>query len=58
VRAAHHNRHAGAARRIGHSIGLRDHSGHRSDADQPNLMLAHEPGDALFVQSLRVAVNQ
>jgi hypothetical protein len=58
VRAAHHHRHAGRARRVGHPVCLRDHSGHRSDANQPNLLLTHEPGEVPFVQSLRIAVNQ
>src|SRR5438445_623959 len=47
--AAHYYRHAGSANGVGHPVGLLNHSGHRADADQANVLFAKEPHQLLIV---------
>ena len=58
VRSAHHNRDTSGTDRIGHAVGLCDHAGHRADAHKPDILFAHETGDAGFIHALRVAVDE
>ena len=55
---AHDDRHSDGANCIGHAVGLRDHSSHRANANQPNLLVEHELCDLRFVHGLGVAVNK
>ena len=57
VRSAHDYRHSCSADGVGHAIGLGDHSGHRADADQPNLLVAHVLRDLRLVHGLSVAID-
>ena|SRR5947209_2047090 len=58
VRPAHHDRHASAANGVGHIVGARDHSGHRTDTDEFDLFLDDVAHEFLFIHGARVAVNQ
>ena len=56
--AAHHDRHACGTNGVGHAICARYHSGHRTDADQPDLLRDDELHKFLFIHGAGVAVNQ
>src|SRR6266849_3740968 len=58
VRAAHHDRHTYGTDGIRHTVGLCDHSGHRTNADESNLVFAHVPRDASFIHRLCIPINQ
>ena len=58
MRSTHHNGHANGANRIGHTIGLRNHSCHRADADQADIVFTYVSRDAVLIHGLSVAVDQ
>src|SRR6266852_3278468 len=58
VRAAHHDRHTYGTEGILHTVSLCDHSGHRTDADESNVVFAHVPRDTLFIHRLCIPINQ
>src|SRR6266568_1133563 len=58
VRAAHHDRHTYGTDGIRHTVGLCDHSGHRTNADESNVVFAHVPRDTLFIHRLCIPINQ
>ena len=58
VRATHHYGHTHGANRIGHAIGLRNHSCHRADADKADILFAYISRDAVFIHGLGIAVDQ
>ena len=58
VRAAHYNRYADGANRIGHAIGFGDHASHGANADQINFLFDDITRNASFVHGLGVTVDQ
>ena len=57
VWASHHDWHTCGADSVGHAIGSGNHSGHRANANQPDLLLTYEVYQLLLVHWPRVAVN-
>jgi hypothetical protein len=43
---------------ISHAVGLGDHSGHGTDANQPDPLATHESHQFLFIHRTRVPVDQ
>ena len=43
---------------VRHAISLGDHPGHRTDADEPDILFTHVARDTCFIHGLRVAINQ
>jgi hypothetical protein len=58
MRAAHDYRHAGSTDGVGHAISFGDHSGHRADANQIDLLFADVPGNSNFIHGLGVTIDQ
>src|SRR5258708_9550373 len=58
MRTAHDDLYSPGAHSVRHTIGLGDHPGHRTDADQPDTVFTHVARDAFFIHGLRVAVDQ
>src|SRR5947207_2020804 len=58
VWSAHEDRHSGSANGVGGAIRLGDHSGHGADADQSNVLFAHELCNLSLVHGLGVTINQ
>ncbi len=58
VWSTHHDRHSGGADRIGHPVGLRDHSGHCANSNEPDFLFPHIPRKGRFIHRLRVSVDQ
>jgi hypothetical protein len=56
--SAHHHWDTGGTDRIGHAVGLRDHSGHRADSNQANILFADKSCDARLIHGLCVSVDQ
>jgi len=48
VRAAHDDLYSHGAHSVRHAIGLGDHPGHRTDADQSHILFAHVSRDTLL----------
>ncbi len=42
VRSAHHDRHSDGTNGVGHAVSLRDHSGHRANANESDVLFANE----------------
>src|SRR5229473_455551 len=58
VRAAHYDLYSRGAHCVRHAIGLSDHPGHRTYADQAHILFTHVSRNTLLIHGLRVAVNQ
>src|SRR6266436_3714028 len=58
VRAAHYDLDSRGAHCVRHAIGLGDHPGHRTYANQSDIMFTHVVRDTFFIHGLRVAVNK
>src|SRR5712692_3788924 len=58
VGPAHDHGHADRADGVSHAIGLGDHTGHRADADEPDVLFQHKASDAVFIHGLGVAIDK
>jgi len=58
VRPSHDHRNSSHPNSVSHAIRPGDHPGHRTDADQPNVLFAHEVCNLSLVHGLGVTINQ